>query len=101
MLIVKIHEAQGKRVAAVCDSELIGKRFTQNKLQLDLSSKFYAGEEMKEESFESMVESFDVINMVGERVIAIAIKQGLIKEKDIIRISGIPHAQVLNLDPIR
>ncbi|MBW2988392.1 DUF424 domain-containing protein [Candidatus Woesearchaeota archaeon] len=101
MLIVKIHEARGKRVAAVCDSELIGKRFTQDNLQLDLSSRFYAGEEMREESFESIMDGFDVINMVGERAIAVAIKHGLIKEQDVIRISGIPHAQVLNLDPIR
>jgi len=48
-MIIKIHKSpDGKKVVALCDSNLLGKVFEQDKVQLDLRSDFYKGEEKQE-----------------------------------------------------
>ena len=44
-MIVKIHKRDDRTILAVCDSDLIGRTFTEGERQLDLSSDFYKGEE--------------------------------------------------------
>ena len=54
-MIVKVHSDKNRLIVAVCDNEVFGKKFYEGELQLDLSSDFFKGEEMKEE--ESKVSS--------------------------------------------
>ena len=45
-MIVKIHKMpDGRSVIAVCDSNLLGKKFEEKNLQLDLTADFYKGSE--------------------------------------------------------
>ena len=37
MLIVKLHKRDGKLLVSICDPELLGQRFEEGKLQLDLT----------------------------------------------------------------
>ena len=40
-MIVKVHRTpDGRRLIAVCDNNLLGKKFEENDLQLDLTSNF-------------------------------------------------------------
>ena len=39
-MLVKIHKSY-RNVVAVCDSDLIGKKFEEDKFQLDLKESFY------------------------------------------------------------
>ena len=95
MLIVKIHKTPDKRmILAVCDKELIGKKFEQEGLQLDLNSDFYKGEEKTEEEILNLFKQAYIINLVGKKSIMLGSKQGIIKE--VIKIKEIPHAIVLN-----
>ena len=49
-MIVKKHVTQDRRLLlAICDSSLKGKKFVVGEKQLDLTSGFYAGEEMGED----------------------------------------------------
>ena len=97
MLRVKIHKAY-RKIVAVCDSELIGKKFVEDNLQLDLQEDFYGKDEVNEEkAIEIMMaeNSADAtFNIVGGKSIQAAIKAGVIKEGEhsIIKIQGIPHA---------
>lgn len=95
-MIVKIHKNNdGKVILAVCDKELLGKKFEEGKLQLDLSSKFYDGKEMQEETLLKLFKSAYIINLVGKRSINIAIKAGIIDRERVIKIKNVPHAQVV------
>jgi len=49
-MIVKIHKSRERKILAVCDNELFGKKFEEGKLRLDLSSEFYDGEEVQEKN---------------------------------------------------
>lgn len=99
MFSVKIHQIDGKRIlVAVCDKELLGKKFTGDGLQLDLSSQFYKGELMDENKLLPILRRAYSFNIVGQKITDIALKEQIISEKNIIKIQGIPHAQGVLVD---
>src|SRR3989338_518042 len=94
--IVKIHKlSDGRVMLAICDLDLLGKKFEEGKLQLDLSSDFYRGEEMDDEKILSYIDRTYIINLVGEESVDFGIRNKLIEKKSIIVIKGVPHAQAI------
>ena len=95
-MIVKVHRTpDGRRLIAVCDNNLLGKKFEENDLQLDLSSNFYKGEELGEDQLLTLIKSSYLINSVGEDSVKFGLKIGAVNQKDIIKIKNIPHVQSL------
>ena len=86
-------------VVAVCDSELIGKRFEEGKMQLDVKENFFSGEEMNEEEtikiLEKMADEDATFNIIGEKSIEAALKSGIISEESVCEIQGIPFVLIL------
>lgn len=97
-MLVKIHKSY-RNVVAICDSNLLGKKFEQGNLQLDLTTEFFKGEKMTEkqvlEIIEDAVREDASFNIVGEKSIACALKTGIISKKGIKKIQGIPIALTL------
>lgn len=96
MIYFKIHNGN-ERVTAICDKELIGKKISEGKLCLDVSKRFYEGELIDEEKLKEVLKDATNLNIVGEKSIKIALKEKVIDEKSIIKIKGIPHAQVYSI----
>ena len=94
VMIVKKHVSNRKLVLAVCDSEILGRKFEEGDLQLDLTSNFYKGEEKKEEELLDLLKRGYVANIVGEKSIEILVRKGIIKSKEVKKISGVPYTQV-------
>ena len=94
-ILVKVHEYH-RRIIAICDAELLGRKLEQDPLQLEINKDFYGGEEVSEKELQDLLEDSvredATFNIVGERAIAIAIKAGVVGEQGIIRIQGVPHA---------
>ncbi len=98
-MLVKIHKTpEGQIIAAVCDKDLIGKKFSEGKIQLDLTTDFYKGEKMNEEDIGDLLRNAYIVNLVGEKSVALGIKENIIEEKHIIRIDNIPHAEAVNAE---
>lgn len=95
-MIVNIHKtSDGRRIIAVCDSELIGKKFEEHSLQLDLTSNFYKGEEKNEQEILELFKTASMINLVGKKSVELGIKTNIIDKKNIIKIKDVPHVQAL------
>jgi hypothetical protein len=95
-MIIKVHKTQdGRKVIAICDSNLIGKKFEEKNLQLDLTSNFYKGEEKSEEEIIESIKGSYIINLVGKNSINLGIKLDIINKNNIIKIKNIPHAQAI------
>lgn len=93
-MIVKIHKnQQGQIILAICDNNLLGKKFTQGDLQLDLTGNFYKGEDKTEQEILKLIDNAYILNIVGKECIEFALKHKLIEKQNIITIDGIPHAQ--------
>ena len=92
MILVKIHQAY-RYIVAVCDSDLIGRKFDSVseegiEMQLDLTGSFFNGEEKSsEEVREIMLDALGEdasFNIVGEESCGLAKKVQLIKDSGII-----------------
>ncbi len=93
-MIVKEHITQeGKLILAICDSDLLGKKFEEGDRQLDLTSQFYKGIEMTEEEVLKLLPKASSMDIAGKKSIAFAEKYNLIDPARIMYIKKIPHAQ--------
>ena len=101
-MYLKIHEVDMKnhieRIVALCDKELIGKKLRDGNLRLNVNPRFYKGELADTDSIKDAFKIATIANIVGEKSIALALKEGVIKKENIIRISGVPHAQMVMIE---
>ncbi len=94
-MIVKIHKRDDRTVVAVCDSDLLGRKFEEGERQLDLSGDFYKGEEMEDKEVGDLIRNADIVNLVGPEAVKIGLQEEVITKDHVITISGIPHAQAV------
>lgn len=97
-MLVKIHKSY-RQVVAICDSELIGKRFEEGIRQLEISENFFKGEEKAEkEAVEIMTFASGedaTFNIVGKQSTDAALKAGIITKEGIKTVQDVPFALVL------
>lgn len=97
-MFVKIHNSY-RNVIAICDSELIGKKFEEDKFQLDVKENFFKGEKIDEEKvidmMRNMLKEDSTFNIIGEKAVNTALKAGIINKDGIKKIQGIPFALIL------
>ena len=93
MISVKFHE----KVVALADESLIGKTLEEGMKHLDVTERFYKGELKTDEEVIQILKDADNLNLVGEEVVGIALKEGFINEEDVVTIEGVPHVQIYNL----
>ena len=90
-----------RTVVAVCDKELLGKKFESGIFQLDVKESFYHGkdEPKSKEQVIELMKSFSnedaTFNIVGKKSVAAAVEAGIIDQEGVGEISGIPFALVL------
>lgn len=96
MLIVNIHKGETGKVVVVSDKEIVGRKFEEGNLQLDLSKEFYAGEEKKETEIIKLFQSAEVraIHLTGEKAVGLGKKEGLVEKGKILVVKRVPHAEV-------
>lgn len=94
-MIVKIHKREDRTVVAVCDSDLVGRKFEEGDKQLDLTSDFYKGEERDDKEVGDIIRNADILNLVGENSVKLGLQEEVITKDHIITIAGIPHAQAI------
>lgn len=93
----KIHVSGTKTVLAACDAELIGKTLKFHDVDFHISEAFYKGKKIDEKQLSKLLDEHNNINLVGEKVVRVALEKGLISERAIIKISDVPHAQIYRL----
>lgn len=97
-MLFKLHK--GARLAvAVCDSNLFGKIYKKDGLQLDLTGKFFQGEEKTPEEIKDLFAFYRMedacFNIVGKQSCEIAVQENLVSQQDVGEIDGIPFALIL------
>jgi len=95
-MIIKKHVADGRRlILAICDDELLGKRFEEKNKQLDISPSFYEGEKIDEIELARLIKMAYIVNAVGKDSVGCCIKAELCREEDVPKIRGIPYFQAI------
>jgi len=96
-MYLKKHYSDQMLIVAVCDRDLIGRCFREDKFQIEVHRDFYVGEPATCEMIASALADADAANIVGERSIRCAIASEFIDPKKIITIDGVPHAQMVRI----
>jgi len=82
---------------ATCDAELLGKILRDGKIVFEVREEFYKGMKMTVEEVIDLMKQSTIVNMVGHCVVEKAIEKGLIHPDAVLKISGVPHAQIVKM----
>ena len=96
MPLLRVMRVQNEVLVAICDADLLGREFKEGDFRLKPSQSFYCG---KEESVEACLEALKeatIANLVGS-IVGHAIKAGFINRANVVRIEGVPHAQMVRM----
>jgi hypothetical protein len=88
----------GKNVLlAICDCEMIGRTLREGKIVFQVKDEFYNGGKVSVEEAIGMIENSTIVNMVGKNCVEKAIAKGYVHPEAVLRIEGVPHAQIMKL----
>lgn len=90
MILVKFHES----VVSLCDEEILGKHFEDEHHFLTVTERFYGGEKMTKKQVLEVFQTATSMNLVGKKVITLALEEGFLHKDRVIIIQGVPHAQI-------
>jgi hypothetical protein len=94
-ITVKVYNRGPDVLVAACDKDILGRTLREGELKLEVSEDFYQGEDADEEMLINRLEMATVANLVGDSTCEIAAKHDFISLDCVIRISGVPHAQMV------
>lgn len=93
---LRVERAQGEVLVIICDGDLLGKKFEEGELTLEVERSFYEGEEASVERCLDALKGATIANMVGS-IVQHAIEAGLVRAADVIKIQDVSHAQMVRL----
>lgn len=97
-MFLKIHHSREMGdIVAVCDCELLNTTITHGDLNVTISEQFYGSTRASADEVREALKKGDIINIMGERAVSLAIGMGLITRGDCIMIGTVPHAQIYRL----
>ncbi|KAF6246227.1 MAG: DUF424 family protein [Nitrosopumilus sp.] len=94
---VRVTEYQKNMMLNICDAELLGKKITQDELNMHISESYYGERFVEKEEAQDLLKQSSIINMVGKETISLSIELGVGSENGIKTISGIPFLIVFNM----
>ncbi len=97
MIAIRIHSNGNERILAAADEELLGQTFREGKLKITVSPIFYNAEIVSEDIVIERMKSVSIMNLVGEKAVAIALSEGYVSEDSIIIIDGVKHVQAVKM----
>ncbi|MBS3926849.1 MAG: DUF424 family protein [Nitrosarchaeum sp.] len=94
---VKITEYQKNLMLNICDAELLGKIISENELTMKISESYYGNEIIEIDEAKKLLESSNIINMVGKDTISLSLELGIGSENGVKKISGVPFLIVFKM----
>jgi len=94
-MYLRIHDAPGGgKVVAICDRELLGTTLKEGDLEITITEDFYGGDLATEDEVRAALRHATNANIIGWRVVKIAVSLGLVEISSCLMIDSVPHAQL-------
>jgi hypothetical protein len=94
---LKIYEQGAEVLVAVCDSDLVGKRFAEGRLHVEVSKDFFGDEKASPEEIEAALKNATIANFVGCCAVEQAIRLGYVERENVLCIDGVLCAQMVRM----
>ena len=93
----KIKKCGDYIILAICDIELLGKVLKEGRIVFKVGEEFYKGPKIPISEALELIKESTVVNMIGTNIVTKAIETGLVHPEAILKICGIPHAQIVKI----
>jgi len=94
---VRVTEYQKNMMLNICDVELLGKKISQDELNMHISESYYGERLVGKEEATDLLKRSSIINMVGKETISLSVELGVGSENGVKTISDIPFLIVFNV----
>ena len=94
-LYLKIHQHGSEVLIAVCDCEILGKRFAEGHLKMEVSPDFFGENEASYCEVDAALAGATMANFAGSRAVEYAMRLGYVEKENVLSIQGIPCAQMV------
>jgi uncharacterized protein len=79
---------------AVCDSDIIGKKFEEGEEVIDVTESFFKGDLVAEKEVKELLQEEYNFILVGNGIIKLALELDLVDSEAVKEVKGVKHAQV-------
>ena len=93
----KVHRHPDEVLISICDEEILGQTFRGEKSRITVTEEFYGGDLVEEGFVLNNIGSFTILNIVGNRIVELALREGLISGARILTIGEVKHAQAVRM----
>ena len=90
----KVYKQGRETLVAAADAAVVGRHLKEGKLALLVSEAFYGTDAVDEATLVNQLRACTIANLVGDRVVSIAVKHGFVDVNSVLVIEGVPHAQM-------
>ena len=94
---VNVRKQGNQTVLATCDCDLCGKTLRDGKIVFVVRADFYKGMKVTIEEAIELCKQSTIVNMIGKCIVRHAVKAGLVHPEAILKIDGVPHAQIIKI----
>jgi uncharacterized protein len=84
-------------VLAICDEVLLGRTLKEGKIVFHINDEFYNGGKVSVDEAVNIIKNSTIVNLVGRACVERAIADGYVHPDAVIKIEGVPHAQIIKL----
>lgn len=94
-LYLKSHRSGREVLIAVCDCDLMGKKFVEGNLHVEILPDFFGEEKATAQDVEQALARATMANLVGEMAVGHAVRLGYVARENVLIINGVPCAQMV------
>ncbi|HEY6238482.1 MAG TPA: DUF424 family protein [Thermoplasmata archaeon] len=98
-IVMRVHRVRSEFVVAACDEELLGRELPVGSAgrTVTVTSHFYGERPVSEEEFVWAIRRATIVNLLGDRVLAVARREGLVGDEGFSTLGGVPHAEIISM----
>lgn len=82
------------KMVNICDEEVLGKVLKEGKLEVAISREYFLGFKVDEDRAIQLVKEADIVNLVGNRIVNLVLKEGLAHPNAVRRIHGVSFLMI-------
>jgi hypothetical protein len=96
-MCLRVHQQGRETLIAVCDSDILGEKFKEGHLHIDVSSDFFGDEPATGSEVEAALRRATMANFVGCKTVEHAIRLGYVEKENVLSIDGVLYAQMVRM----
>jgi len=99
-VVMRVHRVRAEVVVAACDADLLGRDLSVGKQgrTVKVTAQFYGERRVSREELLFALERATIANLLGERVLRLAVEGGFVTPEGTGTLGGVPHAEIFSMN---